>query len=273
MSANLSCYSKKYEQPRIEKIKSIIDDVKESIGPTTTLLAGLAEEQLAKLDIANNDVDVKDVKDMKLMELSINPSDPSNSNNLSDPSNPSLASSSAASEAQEQGQVVAPSKEASTQVSESLASITKDPSVANITSLSASKSPTATSSTTSSTATKREKSPYILTIGDISYQLCYGESYIGRDQSNQIVIDDYHISRLHALVVVHSNNKVAIFDLGSLNRTFVNGRMITCAALEVGDNIKLGSYYQLTLNLSVELGQLTDTSINKDEQNDSSLIH
>ncbi len=280
MSANLSCYSKKYEQPRIEKIKSIIDDVKESIGPTTTLLAGLAEEQLAKLNIANNDADVN-VKDMKLMEVAINLSDPSNSSsssdpsNLSDPSSPSNSSlaSPAASEAQEQGQVVASSKEASTQVSESLASITKDPSVANITSLSASKSPTATSSTTSSTATKREKSPYILTIGDISYQLCYGESYIGRDQSNQIVIDDFHISRLHALVVVHSNNKVAIFDLGSLNRTFVNGRMITCAALEVGDNIKLGSSCQLTLNLSVELGQLTDSAIDSDDHSNSSLIN
>ncbi|MFY9226829.1 MAG: FHA domain-containing protein [Blastocatellia bacterium] len=269
MSANLSCYSKKYEQPRIEKIKSIISDVKESIGPTTTLLAGLAEEQLAKLDIANNDVDVKDVKDMKLMEVAINSSNPSDPSDSSNSSNPSLASSPAASEAQEQGQVVASSKEASTQISKSLTSITKDPSVANITSLSPSKSSTAASST----ATKREKSPYVLTIGDISYQLCYGESYIGRDQSNQIIIDDFHISRLHALVVVHSNNKVAIFDLGSLNRTFVNGRMITCAALEVGDNIKLGSYYQLTLNLSVELGQLTDSAIDSDDHSNSSLIN
>ena len=249
MSANLSCYSKKYEQLRLKKIKSIIDDVKGSIGFQTTSLSGLAE--LAEGQLSENDVEVKDIDRSGLAVNADN-----------------LALSPAASEAQEQ--VVTSSKEL--QISESLASITKDP-VANITSLSASKSPTATSSTTSSTATKREKSPYILTIGDISYQLCYGESYIGRDQSNQIVIDDYHISRLHALVVVHSNNKVAIFDLGSLNRTFVNGRMITCAALEVGDNIKLGSYYQLTLNLSVGLGQLTDTSINKDEQNDSSLIH
>jgi hypothetical protein len=267
MSANLSCYSEKNEQPRIEKIRSIIDDVKGSIGFATTLLAGLAEEQLAKPSVANDDVDVKD---MGLMELAINSNNPNNPSNSSDPNNSSnLASFPAASEAQEQGQVVASSKEASIQISESLASVTKDPSVANITSLPASKSSTATSSTASSTKTKREKSPYVLAMGEISYQLCYGENYIGRDQSNQIVIDNFHISRLHALVVVHSNNKVAIFDLGSLNGTFVNGRLIKCAALEIGDKIKLGSHYQLTLNLSIELNQLID----KDEQNDSSLIN
>lgn len=216
MSANLSCYSKKYDQPRIEKIQSIIDDVKASIGFQTTSLAGssglaelseLAEEQLAK------------------------------------PSN--LALPSAASEAQEQ---------------------------ANKTSIEASKSSivTGSTSTTSTSSTiKREKSPYVLAIGEISYQLCYGENYIGRDQSNQIVIDDYHISRLHALVVVHSNNKVAVFDLGSLNGTFVRGRLIKCAALEVGDKIKLGSSCQLTLNVSTELNQLTD----KHDQGDSSLIN
>jgi hypothetical protein len=245
MSANISCYSKKYDQPRIEKIQSIIDDVKASIGFQTTSLSGssglselselseLAEEQLAK------------------------------------PSN--LALSPAASEAQAE---------------------------ANKTSIEASESVIATNSTsTSSTSStiKREKSPYVLAIGEISYQLCYGENYIGRDESNQIVIDDYHISRLHALVVVHSNNKVAIFDLGSLNGTFVKGRLIKCAALEVGDKIKLGSSCQLTLSLSLagfgtvikiklkgqqiadssleQLNQSADGVINNDDQDNSSLIN
>lgn len=257
MSANLSCYSKKYEQLRLKKIKSIIDDVKGSIGFQTTSLSGLTE--LAEGQLSENDVEVKDIDRSGLAVNADN-----------------LALSPAASEAQ--GQVVASSKEL--QISESEA--TKDSSPANTTPMLA----------------KREKSPYILTIGDISYQLCYGESYIGRDQSNQIVIDDFHISRLHALVVVHSNNKVAIFDLGSLNGTFVNGRLIKCAAVEVGDNIKLGSYCQLTLSLSLatfgtvikiklkgqqiansslgKLNQLTDDAIDRidsDDQSNSSLIN
>jgi hypothetical protein len=229
MSANIGCYSEKREQPRIEKIKSIINDVKTSIGFDTTILAGLAEAQLSKLV-------------------------------------PSEASSQAASQAkgqgQEQGQAIAAS---ASQVA-SLGTSSNDSSSPSI-------------STKEAPSGKREKSPYVLTVREISYQLYYGENYIGRDESNQIVIENNHISRLHALVVVHSNNKVAIFDLGSLNGTYVNERMIKCAAVEVGDNIKLGSYCQLTLNLSAQLEQLTDghlltdDAIDSDDHSNSSLIN
>lgn len=244
MSANIGCYSEKREQLRIEKIKSVINDVKASIGFETTTLAGLAEAQLSKLAS-------------------------------------SQASSQAASEAKGQGQAIASSQEAS----QLLGTSSNDSS-----------SPSA--STKQAPSGKREKSPYVLTVREISYQLYYGENYIGRDESNQIVIENNHISRLHALVVVHSNNKVAIFDLGSLNGTFVNGRLIKCAAVEVGDNIKLGSYCQLTLSLSLatfgtvikiklkgqqiansslgKLNQLTDDAIDRidsDDQSNSSLIN
>ena len=229
MSANIGCYSEKREQLRIEKIKSVINDVKTSIGFDTTILAGLAEAQLSKLAS-------------------------------------SQASSQAASEAkgqeQEQGQAVASSQEAS-----------------QLLGTSSNDSSSPSTSTKQASSGKREKSPYVLTVREISYQLCYGENYIGRDESNQIVIENNHISRLHALVVVHSNNKVAIFDLGSLNGTYVNERMIKCAAVEVEDNIKLGSYCQLTLKLSAQLEQLTDghllkdDAIDSDDQSNSSLIN
>lgn len=229
MSANIGCYSEKREQLRIEKIKSVINDVKTSIGFDTTILAGLAEAQLSKLAS-------------------------------------SQASSQAASEAkgheQEQGQAIASSQEAS----QLLGTSSNDSS-----------SPSA--STKQAPSGKREKSPYVLTVREISYQLYYGENYIGRDESNQIVIENNHISRLHALVVVHSNNKVAIFDLGSLNGIFVNGRLIKCTAVEVRDNIKLGSYCQLTLKLSAQLEQLTDghlltdDAIDRDDHSNSSLIN
>jgi len=241
MSANIGCYSEKREQLRIEKIKSIINDVKASIGFDTTTLAGLAEAQLSKL-----------ASSQASLQASLQAS--------------SQASSQAASEAkgheQEQGQAIASSQEAS----QLLGASSNDSS-----------SPSA--STKQAPSGKREKSPYVLTVREISYQLYYGENYIGRDESNQIVIENNHISRLHALVVVHSNNKVAIFDLGSLNGTFVNGRLIKCAAVEVGDNIKLGSCCQLTLNLSAQLEQLTDghlltdDAIDRDDHSNSSLIN
>ena len=225
MSANIGCYSEKREQLRIEKIKSIINDVKTSIGFDTTILAGLAEAQLSQLAS-------------------------------------SQAASEAKGQAKGQGQVIA----ASASQAASLGTSSNDSSSPSI-------------STKQAPSDKREKSPYVLTVREISYQLCYGENYIGRDESNQIVIENNHISRLHALVVVHSNNKVAIFDLGSLNGTFVNERMIKCAAVEVGDNIKLGSYCQLTLNLSAQLEQLTDghlltdDAIDSDDHSNSSLIN
>lgn len=232
MSANIGCYSEKREQLRIEKIKSIINDVKTSIGFDTTILAGLAEAQLSKLASCQA------------------------SSQLS-----SQAASEAKGHEQEQGQAVAASQEASQLLGTSGASSN------------ASSSPS--TSTKQASSTKRRKSPYVLTVREISYQLCYGENYIGRDESNQIVIENNHISRLHALVVVHSN-RVAIFDLGSLNGTFVNERLIKCAAIEVGDNIKLGSCCQLTLNLLAQLGQLTDDVddvIDSDDHSNSSLIN
>ncbi|MFY9226963.1 MAG: FHA domain-containing protein [Blastocatellia bacterium] len=221
MSANIGCYSEKREQPRIEKIKSVINDVKTSIGFETSTLAGLAEAQLSQLASSQGS---------------------------------SQAASEAKGHEQEQGQALAASQAAS------LGTSSNDSS-----------SPS--TSTKQASSGKREKSPYVLTVREISYQLYYGENYIGRDQSNQIVIENSHISRLHALVVVHSN-RVAIFDLGSLNRTFVNDRMITCAAVEVGDNIKLGSCCQLTLKLSAQLEQLTDGHLLTDnDHSNSSLIN
>jgi hypothetical protein len=72
---------------------------------------------------------------------------------------------------------------------------------------------------------------------------------IGRGTSNDIIIPDKSLSRLHARVRSTPNGYV-IEDLGSTNGTFVNERRVTGSApAKPGDTIRLGS----TITLGVQL--------------------
>lgn len=63
---------------------------------------------------------------------------------------------------------------------------------------------------------------------------------IGRDASNNIVLDDNFISRQHARLFLLDNGQVMIKDMGSSNGTFVNGKKITEHYLQPGDELKCG---------------------------------
>ncbi len=100
-------------------------------------------------------------------------------------------------------------------------------------------------------------SPYVLESGSndikeqpIIHQLNYGQNYIGRDTSNDLVITDNHISRLHAILLIHLDNRAVIFDLSSLNGVVVNGKRVTEALLTIGDEITLASYYDFNFKLA-----------------------
>ncbi|KAF0248120.1 MAG: hypothetical protein FD167_2480 [bacterium] len=100
-------------------------------------------------------------------------------------------------------------------------------------------------------------SPYVLESGSndikeqpITYQLNYGQNYIGRDTSNDLVITDHHISRLHAILLIHLDNRAVIFDLRSLNGVVVNGKRVSEALLTIGDKITLASYYDFNFKLA-----------------------
>lgn len=67
--------------------------------------------------------------------------------------------------------------------------------------------------------------------------------HIGRDASNQIVLNDTQVSRHHALLTLLDNGQVMIKDLGSSNGTFVNGNKITECYLNTGDIVKCGSVF------------------------------
>jgi len=66
---------------------------------------------------------------------------------------------------------------------------------------------------------------------------------IGRNTSNNLVLDDKMVSRQHAQLIVLDNGQVIIKDLGSSNGTFVNGNKITECTLKAGDIVKCGNTF------------------------------
>jgi len=64
---------------------------------------------------------------------------------------------------------------------------------------------------------------------------------IGRDEDNDIVVDDLVVSRQHAELRL-SGGQFEIRDLRSVNGTFVNGRRITNAPLAEVDLVEVGRY-------------------------------
>lgn len=82
------------------------------------------------------------------------------------------------------------------------------------------------------------------------YPLEKGEVFIGRDLSNDIVINDPEISRRHARLFTQ-NNSYVVEDLGSTNGTFVNGqRLVGPNILRPGDVITFGERLSLVFESS-----------------------
>ena len=71
---------------------------------------------------------------------------------------------------------------------------------------------------------------------------------IGRHRENDLRIDDALISRQHAQVI-QQGRTIYLRDLNSTNGTYVNGKRVDIAPLEIGTNIKIGSC-QLTFTRS-----------------------
>lgn len=63
------------------------------------------------------------------------------------------------------------------------------------------------------------------------------EATIGREPMNDICIPDPLVSKIHAKVIV-SNHSVTVFDLGSVNKTRVNGQVVTQSAVRYGDELQ-----------------------------------
>ena len=81
-------------------------------------------------------------------------------------------------------------------------------------------------------------------IGDSS-RLKEGENILGRDATNDVVVNDQYTSRQHAMVKIHGD-EAHVFDLGSVGGTKVNGQEIGGGALGLNSVIKMGET-ELTL--------------------------
>ncbi|MGH9460772.1 MAG: FHA domain-containing protein [Vicinamibacteria bacterium] len=72
---------------------------------------------------------------------------------------------------------------------------------------------------------------------EVQHSLAVREVTVGRHPANRICIPDRHVSKFHAKLVL-TNDTITLLDLGSLNRTRVNGVEISQASLSYGDQIQ-----------------------------------
>ena len=63
------------------------------------------------------------------------------------------------------------------------------------------------------------------------------EASVGRDPSNDICIPDHLVSKFHAKLLV-SNQSVTVVDLESVNKTRVNGHVVTHSSVGYGDELQ-----------------------------------
>ena len=85
--------------------------------------------------------------------------------------------------------------------------------------------------------------------GSVVFQ-CFvdkGRLSVGRDPTNQIVIDDPSVSREHAAIVAVGNDHI-LEDLASANGTFVNGKRRSRRILQHGDVVAFGAFNLRYLN-------------------------
>ncbi len=88
-----------------------------------------------------------------------------------------------------------------------------------------------------------------------AFEISKDATTLGRDISNDIVINDRETSR-HHLRLMRSGDTITIEDLGSTNGTFVNGKRVSgVTPLQNGDMIGLGE----TVTLALEIFGLQQT--------------
>ena len=76
------------------------------------------------------------------------------------------------------------------------------------------------------------------------YLLDAAQTKLGRDMSNEIILDDITVSRSHALIT--KSNGYRLKDLGSLNGSYVNAVAVKENVINAGDEVQIGKYH-LTL--------------------------
>jgi ABC-type multidrug transport system ATPase subunit/ABC-type multidrug transport system permease subunit len=84
--------------------------------------------------------------------------------------------------------------------------------------------------------------PHAAVSGTQVIQLTKDQLTLGRDPSNDVILQDPNVSRFHAEVARLSGGRVAIRDLASRNGTRINGELVRTALLEPGSEVGIGPY-------------------------------
>lgn len=99
----------------------------------------------------------------------------------------------------------------------------------------------------------------------LSHPVEENEVSMGRASDNDIVINDFGVSRHHAKVVV-DNGSCYIVDLNSRNGTRVNNVLVTRGTLKDGDEINLGKY-------PIRFNKTTDDKVEIEEEKEENLFN
>lgn len=64
---------------------------------------------------------------------------------------------------------------------------------------------------------------------------------IGRDSTNDVIINEASVSRSHAMIMLIGDKEYEIKDLGSANGTFVNGKRVSIEIIHEGDKVEVSN--------------------------------
>jgi len=74
------------------------------------------------------------------------------------------------------------------------------------------------------------------------FQFAQGPIQIGRAADCQIALPDPTVSKKHALIACNGDGKWHVQDLGSANKTYLNGEIVRLAAVKTGDFIRITDF-------------------------------
>jgi pSer/pThr/pTyr-binding forkhead associated (FHA) protein len=101
-------------------------------------------------------------------------------------------------------------------------------------------------------------SAYLIVDDEVVYEIASNSVLnIGRLDTNDIVLDDYKVSREHA-VLKFSKSEIMLVDLASTHGSYVNGERIDRSVVHFGDTIRIVSH-ELTLCQEMPRENLSDT--------------
>ena len=83
------------------------------------------------------------------------------------------------------------------------------------------------------------------------FQFAQGPIQIGRAADSQVLLPDRTVSKKHALIACDGDGKWHVQDLGSANKTFVNGEAVKAVEIKTGDTIQITDF-----TIEVNLGDV-----------------